>query len=132
MREEGETLDMRPLFSSGLGKVAFNLDSSHANLIKTNGVYEQAQVRDSALSVDFTSRTFDTSLSVFHDETGLVNINSKGEVNRFTGIMLGRNNDIKGNGRVVGALSLDGKEAGLTFERQVDQGLISGITLWSR
>jgi hypothetical protein len=131
LRDGGSDVDMRPVFASTQGKIAFSLDAGSASLLR-NGAAERASITNGKLSVDFTNRTFDTSLSVFHDATGLVNIQSEGDINRYTGIMIGRNNDVNGSGRVVGALSTDGKEAGLAFDRQVDQGLISGITLWSR
>jgi hypothetical protein len=36
------------------------------------------------------------------------------------------------DGRVAGALTLDGKEAGYFFERAVPAGTFMGITRWGR
>jgi len=32
--------------------------------------------------------------------------------------------------KIAGAVSFDGSEAGYLFERQLENGLVSGLTLW--
>lgn len=129
LRSGSEAVDMRPVFAAGLGKIQFDLLSAQANLLR-NGTVDAMQVKSGALVVDFSRRNFDASLAVSHDATGVVNMGAQGQVDRYTGIMLG--GDIKGDGRVTGALSTTGRDAALAFERQIDQGLVSGVTLWGR
>jgi hypothetical protein len=126
---DADDIDMRSIFASGLGRVNFNLEFSQANLVR-DGVSEIAKVQSGTLGIDFSKRQFDTAISVSNEKTGIVKIEAQGEINRFTGIMFG--GDINKDGRVVGALSTDGQEAGLAFDRQTDKGLVSGITLWGR
>lgn len=129
LRSGSEAVDMRPVFAAGLGKVQFDLLSAQANLLR-NGAVDAMQINSGALVVDFSRRNFDASLSVSHAATGVVNMGAQGQVDRYTGIMLG--GDIKGDGRVAGALGTTGRDAALAFERQIDQGLVSGVTLWGR
>jgi hypothetical protein len=122
-------VDMRSVFASGLGRVEFSLTAGQASLLR-NGGAEVATLQGGALAVDFAKRSFDASVAVMHEATGVVNIGAQGTVDQFNGMMRGGN--INGEGRMVGALSPDARQAGLAFDRQTDKGLVTGITLWGR
>ena len=129
MRSGSSDVDMRSVFAAGLGRVEFSLQAGQANLLR-NGVAEAAQLKGGALAVDFSKRSFDASVAVSHEAIGLVNVGAQGSVDQFSGMM--RGGSVAGDGRMVGALSQDGRQAGLAFDRQTDKGLVSGVTLWGR
>ena len=111
---------------TNLGKVDFSLRDAQVHLLRGSSV-ELGQVTGGSLSVDFASRQFATGLSLTHPEVGPTNLQASGAV-REDGMFVGRNPD----GRVAGALTLDGKEAGYFFEKFVPGGMFMGITRWGR
>lgn len=121
---------MRPLsdknatLPKNLGIVSFTMRDSEAYLLK-NGTYSAGRVTDGWLRVDFGARKFDTNINAEHVETGQVNISATGNVDS-KGIFLYNNPTTY----VGGALTLDGQEAGLHFERKLTQGSLLGLTRW--
>jgi hypothetical protein len=113
-------------FVPNLGRVDFSLRDAQAHLLRgaTVGV---GQVTGASLSVDFASRQFATGLSLSHPDVGTTNLQAAGAV-REDGMFVSQS----GNGRVAGALTFDGKEAGYFFERLVPGGMFMGITRWGR
>jgi len=113
------------LFSSDLqGTVEFRLNRASATF-QQGDLTQPALISASNLTVDFTRRTFATGL----DLTAASGI--RGELRVAGGIRPDGIFTVRGNDQFVsGALSLDGKEAGYLFERQVDGGLFRGRTLW--
>ena len=88
---------------------------------------ESVAVSGGVLSVDFARATFDTRVTISSPRLGTDSVTSNGQV-RSNGFLLGQG----GNAYVVGALSLDGKEAGYSFDKALPAGNVSGITLWGR
>ncbi|MDA1370919.1 MAG: FecR family protein [Proteobacteria bacterium] len=109
---------------AGLGVVSFGLSSAQAFYHSGSGVVAM-QVRDGSLDIDFDTNKFATALFLNHDLTGLVDFNASGSL--FDGGYFHSRTDGQ---RIAGAVSLDGKEAGYFFEKQLQDGGIQGITLW--
>ena len=109
------------------GKIGFALQSGQAHLLRPSGKVELAQVNNGWFSVDFNRREFVTGLQMSHTDVGTVLLQSSGDI---------RANDYfsaqQSDSRVAGALSSDGREVGYLFDRNVPQGILSGITLWKR
>ncbi len=111
---------------SNLGQVDFTLRDAQVHFVR--GVTSELGRVDSGwLSVDFAARQFATGLSMSHPQVGAATLQAAGSV-RDDGIFVVRTSD----GRVGGALTLDGKEAGYYFERSVPGGNFVGITRWGR
>ena len=106
---------------------SFRLAGSAAQLITNAGVSELAKVDSGSLSLDFNRKTFATQLAVSNATIGTSQITSSGTV-ATDGTFVGKS----GNAQVLGALSLDAKEAGYLFQKGVPAGTLSGITLWGR
>lgn len=106
---------------------SFRLAGSAAQFASSSGATELAKVEGGSLSLDFNRRTFATQLAVSSASLGSDQITASGVV--------ASNGEFKatsGNAQVVGALSLDAKEAGYLFQKGVPAGTVSGITLWGR
>ncbi len=106
---------------------SFRLAGSSAQLIKTTGVTELAQVDSGSLNLDFNRRTFATQLAVSSASIGSTEVIAAGSV-RSDGTFYAQS----GNAQLAGALSLDAKEAGYLFEKATLSGALRGITLWGR
>jgi hypothetical protein len=111
---------------SNLGRVDFTLRDAQVHLLRGN-VADPGRVDNAWLSVDFTARQFGTGVAMSHPDVGATSLQVSGAV-REDGMFAVRNAD----GRVAGALSLDGREAGYFFERPVTSGTFIGITRWNR
>jgi len=111
---------------SNLGRVDFRLRDAQANLLR-NGVPEIASVTGGWLSVDFNTRLFGTGVSMSHSQAGAASLEASGKV-RDDGVFA----VVTPDGRVAGALTLDGKEAGYFFEKTVPLGTFIGVTRWGR
>jgi hypothetical protein len=111
---------------SNLGRVDFTLRDAQVHLLRGN-VADPGRVDNAWLSVDFTARQFATGVAMSHPAVGSTSLQASGAV-REDGMFAVRNAD----GRVAGALSLDGREAGYFFERPVTNGTFIGITRWNR
>lgn len=115
-----------PVFPSHLGQVEFNLRDAEAQFVKA-GVVSQASVPQGLLSIDFGAARFSTALALQHDSTGVVGLQATGTI-RDDGIFATSTSD----GRVSGAVTFDGKEAGYLFERNAAGGVFQGLTRWMR
>ena len=110
--------------NAGLGTVEFDLTAAQA-FYRNGGNTVAMQVSDGELSINFERNVFSTGLTLNHDMTGTVLFSADGRV--YDGGFF-RMND---NGRQVsGAVTLDGSEAGYRFQQQLEQGSVSGLTLW--
>ena len=109
---------------AGLGVVGFSLSSAQAFYSSDSGIVAM-QVKDGALSIDFNQNTFSTELSLEHASTGLIDFAAMGRI-YSGGYFYYRSADQN----VIGAVSLDGREAGYLFDRQLENGGIQGLTLW--
>ena len=110
--------------NSGLGTVDFDLAAAQA-FYENGGNTVAMQVSDGELSINFDRNVFSTGLTLNHDLTGTVLFSADGRV--YDGGFF-RMND---NGQQVsGAVTLDGTEAGYRFLKLLEQGRVSGLTLW--
>ena len=109
---------------SGLGVVGFALSSAQAFYSSESGIVA-LHVSDGSLNIDFDQRTFTTALSLEHASTGLIDFNAMGRI--YSG---GYFYDRSADQNVIGAVSLDGREAGYFFDKQLETGGIQGLTLW--
>lgn len=115
-----------PVFPSHLGQVEFNLRDAEAQYVKA-GITSPASVAEGLLSVDFGAARFSTALALQHESTGVVGLQASGTI-RDDGIFA----TSTANGKVSGALTFDGKEAGYLFERNAAGGVFQGLTRWMR
>ncbi len=110
--------------NAGLGTVDFDLAAAQA-FYENGGNTVAMQVSDGELSINFERNVFSTGLTLNHDLTGTVLFSADGRV--YNGGFF-RMND---NGQQVsGAVTLDGSEAGYRFLKLLEQGRVSGLTLW--
>lgn len=110
-----------------LGSYQFTLNQSFAQY-SLGGQVSPATVQNGTLGINFGQGSFTTSLQVANALTGLVAINGGGSI-RIDGVFV----DIKQQGlSIAGATSFDGKSAGYFFDKLVNGGTLSGLTLWSR
>lgn len=107
-----------------LGIVGFQLSSAQAVYNSVTGIVAMA-VRDGNLDINFQDDTFSTALTLDHALTGQVDFAATGRL--FDG---GFFRALEATQKVSGAVSFDGSEAGYLFERQLENGLVSGLTLW--
>jgi hypothetical protein len=111
---------------AGLGSVNFSLNSAQAFYHSDSGVVSMA-VNGGSLGINFDNSSFATSLDMSHSLTGAVNFSASGRL--FSG---GYFHTRSATERMAGAVSLDGKEAGFFFEKQLESGNIQGLTLWDK
>jgi len=118
----------RDLYNKGLQidpqVLSFQLSSAQAFYNSASGVIAM-DVTSGSLDVDLIENNFSTQLSLDSDPTGLVDFTAAGRV-----IDGGFFNSRSADQRIAGAISLDGREAGYFFERQLEEGGIQGLTLW--
>ncbi len=112
--------------NSPLGRVDFRLTRAYASY-DIDSRSEAASVDGGTLSVDFTKRTFATALALASETAGKSELRVGGAI-QSTGLFVVSDVDQV----VKGAISLDTKEAGYLFERQVGRGVFRGRTLWGR
>ena len=77
------------------------------------------------LAIDFNKNLFETSLDLYHMQLGGARFSSSGRL--YDG---GYFHSRDGRSRTMGAVSLDGDEAGYFFDFFNWDGLVQGITLW--
>lgn len=119
-REEGDTKRV----NAGLTVVGFDLSSAQAFYNSESGIVAM-EVNGGSLNIDFLDNQFATELNLNHDITGAIDFIASGRL--FDGGYFHARDDLQ---RIAGAVSLDGLEAGYFFERQLEVGNISGLTLW--
>lgn len=115
------------LLGPQLGTLGFSLQQSQAQFIAANGSRQAASVLGGSLSLDFAARQFNTLLQLTSGATGAVGLQAAGEITQqgyFYSHITGQS--------VTGAVALDAKSAGYSFEKSTAGGTLSGITLWGR
>ena len=88
---------------------------------------EAAKVDNGTLAVDFSRSTFATQLGVSSPTLGADSVVASGSIGK-DGVM----RTTSANATVLGATTLDGKEAGYLFEKNMVSGALRGVTLWGR
>ena len=109
---------------SGLTVVSFSLAHGQATYRNETGS-SAMEVTNGSLDIDFQQSRFATQLNLSHTATGQIDFTANGRI--FDGGYFHSRSDDQ---KIGGAVSLDGQEAGYFFERQIDGGDISGLTLW--
>lgn len=112
------------LVDLGLGPVSFSLDSAQAFYNSDSGIVAM-QVGGGKLDIDFNQNSFATELNLNHMSTGLVDFRANGSINKE-----GYFNARTADQNIAGSTSLDGSEAGYMFEKRLEDGSITGLTLW--
>ncbi len=118
------------LLASADTSANFRLVGGTASLVwddRGSPVVDPVRVDNGTLSVDFSRATYSTQVNVSSARLGADNVASNGVITP-TGMM----QSVGGNSGSMGALSLDGKEAGYFFVKTVAAGNLNGITLWGR
>ena len=110
-----------------LGTVGFQLQQAHALFRPWGGVNQEATTGTGTLSINFATRQFQTQLELNHAAAGAHTLASQGVV-----LSDGMFGGATATQKVIGATTLDGKNAGYMFEKNVDSGVFNGITLWAR
>jgi len=112
------------------GVYKFNLIRSYVYFTADSLVSSQptqGKVDGGTLNVDFLQDTFSTHLDLSHPEVGATSLDAAGRIGN-NGIFSSKNS----TSRVAGALTEDGLEAGMLFERRVNNGVFKGISDWRR
>ncbi len=109
-----------------LPRVALELTAADATLT-LDARTTAARVTEGYLLLDFANSSFLSQLSVDTDRAGTVQLNGAGLV-APTGIFVSRST----SDRMAGALSADGLEAGMLFEKRAGEGVVQGISLWGQ
>ena len=109
---------------SGLGEIGFSLSSAQAYFKEGSSITPVA-VAGGGLVIDFNKNVFETSLDLYHMQLGAASLRSAGKL--YNG---GYFHSRDAGSRIVGAVSLDGKESGYFFDFFNWDGLLQGITLW--
>ena len=110
-----------------LGEVGFQLKQVSTQFRPWGEANQDAMAGAGTLSINFASRQYQTRLELNHATAGSHTLHSQGIVlpdGIFGGTSLGQ--------KVVGATTLDGKNAGYMYEKTVESGVFNGITLWGR
>lgn len=111
----------------GLGVVGFELSKAQAHYTAAGSNKELMDVLGGNLEIDFTRSTFETDLMLSHAATGKVTFTASGQI--FPG---GYFHSRTAGQSMAGAVSLDGTEAGYLFDKSLDTGSITGLTLWGQ
>lgn len=109
---------------SGLGEIGFSLASAQA-YFKGEKEISPVAVTQGGLKMDFANNTFQTSLDLYHMQLGDSRFTALGKI-YDGGYFHFRDNQ----SRIVGGVSLDGRESGYFFDFYNWDGLVQGITLW--
>lgn len=117
-------------FKPDVASASFQLTGVSANYTPYaiyGGSVEAVQVSNPTLSVDFANSTFATQLQLSSASLGQETFSASGAVTS-NGIITSAN----GGQSLAGALSMDGRQAGYQFNKGVERGSVSGLTLWGR
>lgn len=109
----------------------FRLAHSTAQVVREAGrVIEPVNVTGGSLTVDFARSTFATQLGLHNAAIGADTVTASGSI-QSNGVLQTVNSNAT---TLTGALTLDGKEAGYTFNKPAHNGsgFIYGATLWGR
>ena len=110
--------------AADLEVIGFQLTSAQAIFNSSTGIVAMS-VNGGDLDINFPDRSFTTSLDLNHELTGDVTFIANGVV-----VDGGFLRAFEATQKLSGAVSLDGTEVGYQFEKQLEAGLVSGLTLW--
>ena len=107
------------------GEVQFDIHAGEA-YFQSGTQLLAAQISNPTLSINFDKATFSSSLTVTQAQIGSTSLQMSGKMND-EGVF-----SATSPGQVMaGAVSLNGKEAGLMFSRDFAGGAFKGMTLWN-
>jgi hypothetical protein len=109
------------------GSFNFQLAGSEAYTL-ANGQLSPAQVTGGTFGVDFSQRTFNTTLAVAHGQ-GAEQLNAAGKV-QFQGLLIA--DPSRSNMNMSGAVAGNGTEAAYLFDKQLSSGGLLGAVRWVR
>lgn len=113
------------------GVFNFNLIQSFVYFFDNNSADgigpTQGVLKNGSLEIDFAQDTFSTHLNLNHSAVGDASLHVQGAIEKH-GVFASRNE----TSSVAGALTGDGKEAGLLFQHRVNSGVFKGISDWAR
>lgn len=112
---------------TNLGRVDFSLRDAQVHFLQNGGNASLGSSRNGWLKVDFGARQFQTGMTLSHQLAGNTQLAAAGSIDRR-----GKFAYNAADTRLAGALTIDGKEAGYTFVRDVANGSFVGITRWVR
>ena len=112
-------------FPATQGETTFLLDKGFARYTDGGGQSSAASVLGGTLGINFSTKQFDTALSLSSTATGAQTLAMQGAVDR-SGLFVAAQD----GQHVAGAIALDGKSAGYLFDKAVASGTLSGITQW--
>ncbi|WP_322993725.1 FecR family protein [Limnohabitans sp.] len=117
------------LLPSLTNQVDFKLTSSAAQYRPPSNNVVAATVNSGIFSIDFAQSTYVTQLQVSAEGISPQNLQFAGKIDTSTGIF--RDTTPKGLS-LGGALTLNGLQAGYFFRAPVNNGSLTGATLWGR
>ena len=109
----------------GLKNVEFGLVDAQATLTSSHSV-ELMEVKEGRLSINFAKGTFETGLKLDHYLTSEIEVEFAGTIDEK-----GYFNSRDESSSLLGATTLDGKEASYLFQQATDFGRVDGITYWN-
>jgi len=109
------------------GAFNFQLAGSEAYLL-ANGALNPAQVTSGTFGLDFSQRTFNTTLAVAHGAS-VEQLSAVGKV-QFQGLLIA--DTTRSNMNLSGAVSGSGMEAAYLFDKQLSSGGLLGAVRWVR
>ena len=84
------------------------------------------EVKEGRLSINFAKGTFETGLKLDHYLTSEIEVEFAGTIDEK-----GYFNSRDESSSLLGATTLDGKEASYLFQQATDFGRVDGITYWN-
>jgi len=106
--------------------VSLGLKAAEASYTEAD-VVSKARVNEGVLVLDFGNGSFVSKLSVQTDRAGTVGLEGAGVISP-SGIFVSKST----SDRMAGAITKDGLEAGMLFEKKVGAGSLQGISLWGQ
>lgn len=125
-RDESVLASFQPVGASA----SFNLtgaSATYAQPLAYGRPVENVQVSNAMLQVDFARAAFTTQLDLSSPSLGQDRFAASGGITR-DGLFVSNAADRN----LAGAFSMDGRQAGYSFDKTLTGGRISGLTLWGR
>ncbi|WP_306604989.1 FecR domain-containing protein [Azonexus sp.] len=125
-RDESQLKTFQPIGS----QANFQLSSYSATFtqpIAYDRPSENVQISNASLQADFARSTFTTGMTLKSPSLGEDNFKASGTITD-RGLLVSSS----AGQTVAGAFSTDGLQAGYSFEKQLSNGTVNGLTLWGR
>ena len=113
------------IIDADLRSVEFGLVDAQATLTSAYST-ELMEVKGGRLNINFVKGTFETALELNHYLTSDLGLSFSGKIDKK-----GFFNSRDDSSRLLGATTLDGKEASYLFYKDTDFGRVDGVTYWN-